>query len=146
MINPKKLMTLMLAAALCVPLCACPSRPAQEPTATTRKTVNRNVPDFVSELKQGLKSIGELPENVGQNDQNKKHKLKYSYIVFVIDADGKFMRFSVLAKNSVNAKFDVYWKALYKECFGKDYKLDTEGFDPGKNVTRRIYGVSQDKM
>ena len=95
---------------------------------------------------QALKSIGELPKNVGQNDRNKKHKLKYSYIVFVIDADGKFMRFSVLAKNSVNAKFDVYWKALYKECFGDDHKLDTEGFDPGKNVTRRIYGVSQDKM
>lgn len=80
----------------------------------------------------------ELPKNVGLNDGNKHHDLEYSYLVYIIDAQGKYMRFTVLAKNYVNASFDVYWRTLYKMCFGKDHELDVEGLTPEQNVKRRL--------
>ncbi|MCR4776138.1 MAG: hypothetical protein K5869_07140 [Saccharofermentans sp.] len=95
---------------------------------------------------EALKSLQELPKNVGPSDGNKYHDLKYSYLVYIIDADGNYMKFSVQARNSVNALFDVYWRDLYKKCFGKDHKLVTKGFKPSDNEKRQLYRVSQNEM
>ena len=94
-----------------------------------------------AELKdEALKSIREdLLKNVGPDDGNKYHDLKYSYLVCIIDSEGKYMRFTVRARNSVNTLFDTYWRTLYKMCFGKDHKLNTKGFDPEQNIKRRLY-------
>lgn len=81
----------------------------------------------------------ELPNSVGPDDGNKYHDLEYSYYVLAIDADGEYMEFTSYARNSVNACFDVFWRELYKECFGKEYVLDPEGADLEHNMNRRLY-------
>ena len=93
------------------------------------------------ELKEdALKSIQEdLIKNVGPDDGNKYHDLKYSYTVYVIDSEGRYIHYSSRARNSVNTLFDAYWRKLYKTCFGKDHKLVTKGYDPALNEKRGIF-------
>lgn len=92
-------------------------------------------------LKQDvLKSIQEdLIKNVGPDDGNKYHDLKYSYNVYIIDSEGKHINYSSRARNDVNSLFDAYWRKLYKKCFGKDHKLNTKSFDPSQNENKRLY-------
>ena len=92
-------------------------------------------------LKQDvLKSIQEdLIKNVGPDDGNKYHDLKYSYNVYIIDSEGKHINYSSRARNDVNSLFDAYWRKLYKKCFGKDHKLNTKNFDPSQNENKRLY-------
>jgi len=93
------------------------------------------------ELKEdALKSIQEdLIKNVGPDDGNKYHDLKYSYTVYVIDSEGRYIHYSSRARNSVNTLFDAYWRKLYKTCFGKDHKLVTKGYDPALNEKRGLF-------
>lgn len=92
-------------------------------------------------LKQDvLKSIQEdLIKNVGPDDGNKYHDLKYSYNVYIIDSKGKHINYSSRARNDVNSLFDAYWRKLYKKCFGKDHKLNTKNFDPALNEKRGLF-------
>ena len=94
------------------------------------------------ELKEdALKSIREdLIKNVGPDDGNKYHDLKYSYSVYVIDSEGKYLHYSSRARNSVNTLFDAYWRQLYKMCFGQDHKLNTKNIDPAQNEKRKLFG------
>ena len=94
------------------------------------------------ELKEdALKSIQEdLIKNVGPDDGNKYHDLKYSYSVYVFDSEGKYLHYSSSARNSVNTLFDAYWRKLYKTCFGKDHKLNTKNIDPAQNEKRKFFG------
>lgn len=85
----------------------------------------------------------ELPDNVGPDERNKYPDLEYTYLVYVINADGEYMRYSSRAANSVNALFDEYWKSLYKMCYGEDHELNQDGFDPEKNRTRRLNHTSE---
>ena len=95
------------------------------------------------ELKEdALKSIQEdLIKNVGPDDGNKYHDLKYSYTVYVIDSEGRYIHYSSRARNSVNTLFDAYWRKLYKTCFGKDHKLVTKGYDPALNEKRGLFRI-----
>ena len=94
------------------------------------------------ELKEdALKSIREdLIRNVGPDDGNKYHDLKYSYSVYVIDSEGRYLHYSSRARNSVNTLFDAYWRQLYKTCFGQDHKLNTKNIDPAQNEKRKLFG------
>ena len=85
----------------------------------------------------------ELPDNVGPDERNKYPDLEYTYLVYVINADGEYMRYTSFAGNSVNALFDEYWKSLYKMCYGEDHELNQDGFDPEQNKIRRLNHTSE---
>ena len=92
--------------------------------------------DLTDEILKSLKE--DLIKNVGPDKGNKYHNLEYSYTVYAADSKGDYVRYSVYARNTVNALFDTYWRDLYKMCFGKEHKINTKGYDPELNKKRGI--------